>query len=473
MHAHAQSSDRVGQPADQGGGLQPGAPGRPRATTDTRGRQPRRGTGGVEQLDAVDAAVGLVDLVLGAGPAQLGLAAGQDDGAAPGPAAADALGGHDAADLVHGAVHGVAHGQGLLAAVAVLEGGHRGGEQGGAPAAVAARRAVAGDVGLHHGHPQVGAGPGQVVGGPQPGVPGADDADVDVGVALEHVGGQQRVAGVVDLLVPHRQRAVPAHPRPSGQARHVGRDRDGVAEVGRGARLAPDLAQRDHAGPDRPVQVAVLVVRVRGRHLERPLLHREAEQERGRGLLARGGAGVGRAPGHEVLGDDAEGARDVVRRHRGEAAEHDHAAVVHRGLELAAGQHEPVQQRDGQAGGRAGGEQPEQPGAGGAVDEQAGRPRRGVGVRGHRDRQRVRLPVVDDGHDARQGGGEHGVAGRDVVLLLVGGPAHAGAAPGAAGGVRLARHSEPGPGLGEDPPQDLLDLVELGLPARPAAARAG
>ena len=176
------------------------------------------GAGGVEQLDPVDAAVGLVDLVLGAGPAQLRLAAGQHHRAAPGPAAVDALGRDDPADLVDRAVHRVAHGQGLLAAVAVLQRAHRGGEQRRAPAAVAPARPVAGDVRLDDGDPQVRPGPGQVVRGPQPRVAGADDADVDVGVALEHVGRHQRVAGVGDLLVPQRQRPVPAHARPSGHA---------------------------------------------------------------------------------------------------------------------------------------------------------------------------------------------------------------------------------------------------------------
>ena len=84
-------------------------------------------------------------------------------------------------------------------------------------------RAEAGDLGLEHRDPQVGSASAQVVGGPEPGEPGADDGDVDVAVA-----GQRRAAASS-----RRRRS-----RATARAAQSGRRRQGSAHAPRVGLLA-------------------------------------------------------------------------------------------------------------------------------------------------------------------------------------------------------------------------------------------
>ncbi|MNP22209.1 hypothetical protein D3C76_1148700 [compost metagenome] len=67
------------------------------------------------------------------------------------------------------------------------------------PATVAARGAEAGDVGLNDGDVQLRCVKFEVVGGPQPGITGADDADVHVQVLLQ---GRTRAQRLIQLVHP-------------------------------------------------------------------------------------------------------------------------------------------------------------------------------------------------------------------------------------------------------------------------------
>jgi hypothetical protein len=76
--------------------------------------------------------------------------------------------------------------------------GEGGREERRAPAAVAARRAEAGGLGLEDEDAELRVRLREVVGGPQPGEAGPDDRDVGVGVAVERcAGGPVGVDGVV------------------------------------------------------------------------------------------------------------------------------------------------------------------------------------------------------------------------------------------------------------------------------------
>ena len=95
----------------------------------------------------------------------------------------DAFAPGDVDDLVDGVVEGLLPGQHAVAAVQLRHPVAVSGHQPGQPAAVAARRAEPGEPRLQHDDAQRRVGPLQVVGRPQPGVAGADDAHVGVAVA--------------------------------------------------------------------------------------------------------------------------------------------------------------------------------------------------------------------------------------------------------------------------------------------------
>src|ERR1700722_18003318 len=99
--------------------------------------------------------------------------------------AVDAFGRGRSADHIDGVLHGPAHGAHGRDAVGPGQRGIRGGEQSRAPAAVTPRSPEAGHLLLDDGDAQGRIDLGQRVGGPQPGEPGPDDADVDLCVRTE------------------------------------------------------------------------------------------------------------------------------------------------------------------------------------------------------------------------------------------------------------------------------------------------
>ena len=135
-----------------------------------------------QRRDAVDLpAQFLVDL--GGQPRRLRGVAGDLHGAALDDARVDAFGRRDVDDLVDGLVERLLPRQHAVAAVQLRHPVAVTGHQPRQPAAVSSRRAEAGEAGLEHDDAQRRVGPLQVVRRPQPGVSGADDADVGVAVA--------------------------------------------------------------------------------------------------------------------------------------------------------------------------------------------------------------------------------------------------------------------------------------------------
>jgi len=110
----------------------------------------------------------------------LGLGRGESDRTAFGVVALDALVAADASDFVDRVEHRVLERDAFGPTPGALEQTFDSGQPRGAPATVAARRPVPGDARLDHCDRELGAQRGQVVGGPEAGVAGADDGDVHV-----------------------------------------------------------------------------------------------------------------------------------------------------------------------------------------------------------------------------------------------------------------------------------------------------
>ena len=119
--------------------------------------------------------------------------------------AVDSLLRRDPPDLGDDLVEPVLHPHRGVAAALARHPSQGGGEQGGAPAAVATRRTEARDLLLDDGHPDARVGHGEVVGGPQPRVAGPDDDDVNVEVPAQR---RPRREVVVDRVVPEAESAV-------------------------------------------------------------------------------------------------------------------------------------------------------------------------------------------------------------------------------------------------------------------------
>ena len=212
-HPHTAALHSTCQAAHQPRRVQRSAVGRVRRAHGAAGPHDRLGPGPVEQAQVVvTAAPGAGVLDLGAGPGQLRGAAGQVDGAALGELGVDALRCRRPGDLVDAGPHRGVLGQGRrppvpasVGAVQPCQGVERGGEERRAPAAVAPRRAVAGDLGLQHRDPQGRVGLGEVVRRPQPRQAGAHEGHVDVEVAAQRGPRRPVVAG---RGVPQRQRPV-------------------------------------------------------------------------------------------------------------------------------------------------------------------------------------------------------------------------------------------------------------------------
>ena len=142
---------------------------------------------------------------LGQSTGSLRVAAHQDDGPSLGELAVDPLRVRSPAHDVDRVLHGPAHGTHGVEPVQPGERCVRRGEQRGAPAAVAARRAEARHLALEHDGAQRRIGESERVRGPQTGEPAADDADVDVEVLGER--GARRERGR-DGLPPQREALV-------------------------------------------------------------------------------------------------------------------------------------------------------------------------------------------------------------------------------------------------------------------------
>ena len=175
--------------------------------TEARRRLDAVGTvGGTFTPDcAATPAAGVGDL--GAGGPELGRGPGHHHGAALAGLGVDALARRDPEHLVDGGAHRPVLGQcpvpvGAGQAGQLAESGR---EEGGAPAAVAARGAEARGLGLQHHDAQPRVGLEEVVGGPEAGQPGADHRDVDVRVTGQGCAGRPVLAG---RRVPQREAGV-------------------------------------------------------------------------------------------------------------------------------------------------------------------------------------------------------------------------------------------------------------------------
>jgi hypothetical protein len=104
----------------------------------------------------------------------------------------------DVADLIDGGLEGEEDAAGGVCAPAAGHGGGGDGEARGAPAAVASGGAVAGDLALDDGDFEAGVVAEEVIGGPEAGVAGAEDRDVDLLRALEGWARGERIAGVFE-----------------------------------------------------------------------------------------------------------------------------------------------------------------------------------------------------------------------------------------------------------------------------------
>ena len=121
-------------------------------------------------------------------------------------------------DLDDGVPHGGAHRRGGVVPVPAGQLVAGDGQERRAPAAVAPARAEPGDLGLDHEHVERRVGLEQVVRGPQPGQPGADDDDVRLRVPVERGRAAARVVG--SLVEPERRAAaVTGAPRPRSARR--------------------------------------------------------------------------------------------------------------------------------------------------------------------------------------------------------------------------------------------------------------
>src|SRR5690606_12274126 len=109
--------------------------------------------------------------------------------------AGDALGGGDAADLVDGVEHRALE-RDRAGALRTAQPTRHAGVVQRAPAAVAPGGAEAGHLALDDRDREPGILRGEIPGGPEPRVAGADDRDVDGALALERRAGHQRLADV-------------------------------------------------------------------------------------------------------------------------------------------------------------------------------------------------------------------------------------------------------------------------------------
>ncbi|MEI2641556.1 MAG: hypothetical protein V9G10_04300 [Candidatus Nanopelagicales bacterium] len=105
--------------------------------------------------------------------------------------------------------------------------------------------------------------------------------------------------------------------------------------------------------------------------------------------------------GQQVFSEKAKGVQRV--RNRAGLAEHHRAAVVHGGLEGAAGVHKSVQQRHRRATRSTIGQGTHEPAARGTVQQQA------ITVAGTRHRQHVGLAVVDYADVRHEAGVQYGI----------------------------------------------------------------
>ena len=167
---------------------------------------PGGGLGGGQQFGVVDAPAAVLVKLL-AQAFGLGAVAGHLEVAALDDVGVDALAIGDGDHLIDRLIEHPLPGDHCVAAV--LPGQHaavtRG--QAGQPAAVAPGGAEPGEAGFEHGDPQARVELLEVVGRPQSGVAGADDADVGLAVP------GQRTAGGRQAVEPVRHRAVLGHAR--------------------------------------------------------------------------------------------------------------------------------------------------------------------------------------------------------------------------------------------------------------------
>ena len=163
--------------------------------------------------------------------------------------------------------------------------------------------------------------------------------------------------------------ALAAGPPPRGDRR---RRLDARPQGGVRYQRLSDEPERQLARPAVEREVRLVVLRRAGAHLGRGLGEGQRDDARPAQLRLRRRAHLRRPAGCDVLHDRVE--RAPLLRRVGDlrgAAEHDHAAVVHRVVEARAGEDEAVEEGDGRAGGRARGQRPDHPARRRAVEEEA------------------------------------------------------------------------------------------------------
>ena len=203
---HASTLDGPGEPTDESGGVDRRAVRGPRAADRAVDRGDLLDLGRAEQPVVVrPEPPGRMVGQLHADPLQLGRVPGDGQGAALVEVAVDPLGCGHPAHLGDGLDEEPLQADGSLTAAVHGHPPQRRGEERGAPAAVASGGPVAGDLLVDDHDPKARVGDGEVVGRPQPGVAGADDRDIDVGVAGE---GRPRGEVFVERVVPQAEAAV-------------------------------------------------------------------------------------------------------------------------------------------------------------------------------------------------------------------------------------------------------------------------
>jgi hypothetical protein len=173
--------------------------------------------------------------------------------------------------------------------------------------------------------------------------------------------------------------------------------------------------EREHPGPDGQLVVGLVVLGRAAAHLGRHLGQRHRQDRGGGRLLEVCAADGGGAPRHDMLDEGSQG-RVLLGRvvDRPGAAEDHHRAVVQRVMEGRAGQHQPVQQGDGDADLHAGAQA--EPAAGRAVQVEV---LADACVPG---RDHVRLLVHHEADMAEEALVQDGVDGRAVVGCPFGQP---------------------------------------------------